>query len=72
MSETPTTVGSRKHSSGKELAVMKESLGETLLVLQSRLTPKERQELWQRFELLLAQYAERKRKQGGGGTRTYE
>ena len=72
MSETPTTVERRKHSSAKELAVMKESLGEILLVLQSRLTRKERQELWQCFESLLAQYAERKRKQGGGRIRTDE
>ena len=72
MSETATTVESRKRSSAKELAVMKESLGEILLALQCQLTPKERQELWQCFESLLAQYAERKREQGGGGSRTHE
>ena len=72
MSETATTVESRKHSSAKELPVMKESLGEVLLALQCLLTPKEQQELWQCFGSLLAQYAERKREQGGGRIRTDE
>lgn len=72
MSETATTVETRKHSSAKELATMKESLGEILLALQCLLAPKERQELWQCFESLLAQYAEKKKEQGGGRIRTDE
>jgi len=70
--ETETTVETRKDSSAEELTAMKESLGEILLALQCLLTPKERQELWQCFESLLAQYAEKKREQGGGGSRTHE
>jgi len=62
MSETATTVESRKHSSAKELARMKQSLGEILLALQCSLTTKERHDLWERFALLLERYVEEKRK----------
>ena len=47
----------------KEFTMMKESLGEILLILQCPLTPKEREELWQRFASLLERYVEEKRKQ---------
>jgi len=46
----------------KELAEMRETLGEILLALQYPLTPKERQNLWQYFELLLERYVEAQKK----------
>jgi hypothetical protein len=46
MSERAATVESKKRSYAKELAAMKESLGELLLALQCPLTTKERHDLW--------------------------
>ena len=62
-----TEIQSAKCLSAKELDAMKESLGEILLSLQCQLTAKEQQELWQCFESLLAQYAERRIKKKEGG-----
>jgi hypothetical protein len=56
MDEMQTEIKSVKCFSAEELAKMRELLGEILLALQSPLTPKERQEFWQCFESLLAQY----------------
>ena len=67
MSDTQIAIENRKLPSTKELDAMKESLGEILLALQCQLTAKEQQELWQCFESLLAQYAERRIKKKEGG-----
>jgi hypothetical protein len=60
MSDRQTAIENRKLLYTKDLAEKKESLGEILLALQCPLTAKERQELWQCFESLLAQYVEQK------------
>ncbi|MDD5326598.1 MAG: hypothetical protein PHY02_02145 [Phycisphaerae bacterium] len=65
MSDTQTAIENRKLPSTKELDSTKEALGEILLALQCQLTAKERQELWQCFESLLAQYAEQRIKTEG-------
>jgi len=62
MSHLRTSVKSAKPLSAKELAYMKETLGEILLDLQCPLTPEERQNLWQCFELLLERYVEAQKK----------
>ncbi len=59
-----TEIQNTKCFSAEELAEMKELLGEILLALQCQLTAKEQQELWQCFESLLVQYAERKKEEG--------
>jgi hypothetical protein len=63
MSETQTEIQSAKCLSAKELAEIRESLGEILLALQCPLTPEEQQNLWQCFELLLERYIEEKKKE---------
>lgn len=56
MSDTQIEVRSTKHLSAEELSEIGELLGEILLALQCPLTPKEQQDLWQCFELLLERY----------------
>lgn len=63
MSHTETAIKSAKLLSAKELADMKETLGQMLLALQCPLTPEERENLWQCFELLLERYVEGKNKE---------
>lgn len=63
MSNTQIEIQSAKLLSAKELADMKETLGQILLALQCPLTIEERQNLWQFFELLLERYVEEKRKE---------
>jgi hypothetical protein len=66
MSEKQTEIKSVKYLSAEELSEMKEVLGQILIALQCPLTPKERQEFWQCFESLLAQYTERRIKEKDG------
>jgi hypothetical protein len=63
MSEMQTKTQNAKCLSAEELAEIGESLGKTLLALQSPLAPEEQQGLWQCFELLLERYVDGKKKE---------
>jgi hypothetical protein len=61
MNETHTEIQSSKCLSTEELGVIRELLGEILLILQRPLSPEEQQDLWKCFELLLERYVEGKK-----------